>query len=279
MASETDQVLVSLKPSLEAPAHVLTDFAKIPAPVMKERLLLWQDVNTHGLGSYSFALEDDPRPEVSNLLTLMVHNRAFPGNPSALDSDTALAPAPLVEDLVSRAILVKEGSGYVLTKTAMRHLCAMQSVGHADVFFKRREGIPLCDQSSWEVMEHLLEDGWTWKRMPRTDVLLELGLGFVHHICPTHKDHKKVWFTASTRVSHSYLCALAECKCLLTSGIVQLHHGQRNEYYDALLEVVASGDATLALPAKAPTSVVRRKRPALLDEHGVAFGRRRRAQR
>eukprot|EP00971_Amphidinium_carterae_P121815 2412427-Amphidinium_carterae.1 len=84
----------------------------------------------------------------------------------------------------------------------------------------------LKDASTWELLDYLSRTGWALKRKPRGRLL------------PYTPGADKVWYASGVTLERSstYMQALAVADTLFEANLEVVHHGQKQNYYQQILD-------------------------------------------
>jgi hypothetical protein len=104
-------------------------------------------------------------------------------------------------------------------------------ISEGSTFMEPRKHLPLCDQTEYELLATLLDDGWQWKRLPNASAA---RLALPPFDLASGSDEPKIFYT-SLACHKEYLQCLLSGPELLEQGIACVPHGLKKNIYVDLL--------------------------------------------
>lgn len=215
-------------------------------------------------GQCQFTLPHFDNAVATQLLGRFFHGNALERSSSFLTiGESDANERQVLQDMCFEGWVIQSDEGWQLSKPALQQLRISQGVESPKSICDLVPGMPLKDQSTWEILQQLVHNGWTWKKLPPR----KQGVS----VQPYALGGPRFWYTERDVVRKEYVLCLLQSQELLqtnAAGEVRVvHHAMPIAYYQKLLEGDFEEAYMIADSKKAPApSVDDQLRPMLADE-------------
>ena len=207
--------------------------------------------------------------ELHGLLRGMVEASAFVTHEESLGYSALPEEVSILQGLEQHGLVAAAGHEDVrwsFTELGTKELTSCLRLSAPSRVFQLREGIPLQDKTTYELMMSLQEEGWEWQRWvppsKRTRRMAIMGRTFDAYC----RDGQKVWYSTDVP-SNSYMAVLLQAENFFDMGLPAIEHGREESCYKAILrgdiqsqlaqlaDLPAEIDALADGPANGPADV------------------------
>lgn len=212
-------------------------------------------------GACQYTLPHFDNAAASQLLEQFFERNALEGKGPTLKTTDA-EETQILHDMCFEGWVLQCEDGWQLAKAGVQQLRVSQGLHSPRAICDRASQAPLKDKTTWEILQQLVDLGWTWKKVPPKKKACEIE--------PYALDKPRFWYTAGTTVRREYVLCLLQSDRLLQVEVPGdakvLHHAMPVAYYNKVLAGDFDSAYMIANAKPEGGKLAQEERPMLADE-------------